>query len=149
MQVGPVDGMQRPELAEAERRRALVDVVRPELELLQEQVADRRRHVSVDLEPDGAPETAAAELGLHRRQEVVGLALLEVEVGVARDPEGVMAPDLHVREEPGQVRGDQLLEGDKARTTVQGHETGQQRRHLHPREPLLAGARDPRRARPG
>ena len=85
-------------------------------------------------------ETAAAKLRLDRGQEVVGLALLEVEVRVAGDPEGVVLADLHVREQPGQVGGDQLLEGDKARSPAERNETGQQRRHLHPRKALFAGA---------
>jgi len=119
---------------------------RSELELFQKQVAHLHRCFLVDFEPDRPTEPPAAKLGLDRREEVVGLALLEIEVRVARDPEGVVAPDLHVREEPGQVRGYQLFEGHKARTTVQGHETGQKRRNLHPREPLLSSARSSTRS---
>ncbi len=132
--------MEGPKLAQAEGGRALVNIVRPELELGQQEVANLYRRVSIDFEPHRAAEAATTQLRLDCGQEVVGLAFLEVEVGVARDPEGVVAPYLHVREKPGQVRGDQLLEGHEARTTVQRHETRQQWRYLHPREPLLASA---------
>ncbi len=98
MEIGSVNGMECPKLAQTKGGRALVNVVRPELELGKQEVANRRRHVPVDLEPDRAAETAAAQLRLDSGEEVVGLALLEVEVGIARHPEGVVAPYLHVRE---------------------------------------------------
>ena len=46
----------------------------------------------VDLEAHGPAEAAPAQLHLDRGEQVVGLLLLEGEVGVAGDPEGVVAP---------------------------------------------------------
>ena len=47
----------------------------------------------------GPAEAAAAQLHLDRDQQVVGLVLLEHEVGVAGHPEGVVLADDHVREQ--------------------------------------------------
>ena len=49
-------------------------------------------------------------------QEVVGLVLLDVEVGVAGDPEQVGLDDLHAREQRVQVGGDHLLQRDVERS---------------------------------
>ncbi len=109
----------RPSGAVPRRRRP-----RPSSSSARSSSRSRRRHVPVDLEPHGPPEAAAAELGLDGYQQVVGLALLEVQIGVARHPEGVVAADLHVREQPGQVGGDQLLEGTKREPPPAGTKRG-------------------------
>ena len=69
-----------------------VDVVVVEVELAQEQLADLVGDAGVDLEAHGPAEAAAAQLDLDRGEQVVGLLLLEGEVGVAGDPEGDGAP---------------------------------------------------------
>jgi hypothetical protein len=45
-------------------------------------------------------------------EEVVGLVDLDLEVGVARDPEGVVLDDLHPREHRVEIRGDHMLDRD-------------------------------------
>ena len=95
----------------------------------------------LDLEAHGPAEAAAAQLDLDRGEQVVGLLLLEGEVGVAGDPEGVVALDLHAREQRVEVGGDDLLERHEALAVGHHHEPGQQQRHLHPGEAPLVGDR--------
>ena len=91
----------------------------------------------VDLEPDGLAEAPAAQLGLDRLQEVVGL-VGDLEVGVARDAEEAVADDLHAREQRPEVGGDDVLERDEGvRRVVDLDEAVEHLvRDLHARERL-------------
>src|SRR5947209_3942366 len=66
---------------------------------------------------------------------------LDVEVGVAGEPEGVVGGDLHAGEEGVQVGGDHLLQGHEALAVGQRHEALQQRRHLDPGDVGVPGLR--------
>ena len=114
LEVGAVEVLEGPEPAEVERADVLVDGLLVEVELAQQEAADLVGDVGVDLEPHGATEAAAAQLDLDRGQQVVGLLLLEGEVGVAGDPEGEVLLDDHAGEQLVEVGGDHLLE--RART---------------------------------
>ena len=103
----------------------LVDGLLVEVELAQQEVADLVGDVGVDLEPDGPTEPAAAQLDLDRGQQVVGLLLLEGEVGVAGDPERELLLDDHPGEQLVEVGGDHLLEGHEALAVGHDHEPGQ------------------------
>jgi len=83
----------------------------------------------------------AAQLGLDGGQQVVSLVLLELEVGVAGDPEGMVGDHLHAGEERVQAGGDHLLHRDEASSIGHRDETRQQRRYLDSRESVLALAR--------
>ena len=61
---------------------------------------------------DDLAEAPAPELVLDRLEQVVGL-VGDLEVGVARDPEQVVADDLHAREQRVEVLGDDVLERDE------------------------------------
>ena len=52
-----------------------------------------------DLEPDRRAEPAPGQLALQRLQQVLVAVLLDLEVGVAGDPEQVVLDDLHAREQ--------------------------------------------------
>ena len=68
-------------------------------ELRQQQLAERRRHRGVDLDPHHLGEAPVAHFFLDQAQQVFGLvAIIDLEVGVAGDPEGVPAEDLDARE---------------------------------------------------
>ena len=58
--------------------------------------------LGADLEPHDLAEAPPAELVLDRLEQVVGL-VGDLEVGVARDPEQVVADDLHPREQRVEV----------------------------------------------
>ena len=92
----------------------------------------------LDLEAHGRAEPTAHELALQRLEEVLGVVLLDLDVLVARDAEGVGLLDLHAREQGVQVRGDDVLERHEA-GRADLHEARQQRRHLHAGEQLGAG----------
>src|SRR4029079_15736106 len=98
----------------------------------------------LDLEADGLAEPAPTELLLDREEQIVGLVLLERQVGVPGDPEHVSLDDLHAAEEEIQVRLDDLVEEDEA-VRLDLVEPRQDLRDLHPGEgPLVR----PRAARP-
>ena len=98
-ELGPVDALQVPQAAQAQRRLDRVDVLFAELEVLLEDAADALGHVVVDRDADDRAEAAAAHELLDGLEQVVGLQLLDGELGVARDAEVVRLQHLHAREE--------------------------------------------------
>ena len=64
----------------------------------------------LDLEPHRRAEPAPQQLLLQRREEVLGVVLLDLEVLVAGDPEGVVLEHLHAGEQPLEVVADDVLE---------------------------------------
>ena len=107
-------------------------------ELGDQQLEHLRGDRLLDLEPHRRPEAAAQQLLLERLEEVLGVVLLDLEVLVAGDPEGVDLEHLHAREEPLEVLADDVLERHEA-LVAQRHEAAEDRRHLDPREVLLVG----------
>ena len=106
---------------------------------MHEHVAHVVGHLRRDLEAHGPPEAAPAQLHLDRGQQVVGLVLVEHEVGVAGDPEGVVLADDHVGEQRPQLGGDDLLQGDEAFSVGHDDEARQQGGDLHPGHALDPG----------
>ena len=120
--------------------RDVVAIGLAETEPAQQEVAGVGRHRPLDLEPDGLAEPPPAKLFLDREQKVVGLVLLDREVGVAGHPEEVVLLDLHAREQRVEVGLDDLVDEDEA-MRLDLHEAGQDLRDLDPREPTFAGLR--------
>jgi len=89
--------------------KASTDIGRGEVELADEQGSDLVGDGIVDLEAHRPAEAAAAKLHLHGGQQIVGLVLLQGQVGIAADPEEVVTLDLHAREERVQMGGDHLF----------------------------------------
>ncbi len=141
VQVGAVQGVDAPEPAQVEGGADTEHAVGPHLELGGQQVDEVLAGVGLDLEPERLAEAPAAQLHLDGDQEVVRLVLLEGEVGVAGDPEGVVVADGHPREERVQVGRDHLLERHEALAVGHHHEAGQRRRHLHPGDAPLPRCR--------
>ena len=86
-----------PQAGQVQHARDLVDVVGFQAEAAHEQRPGGGRHGALHLEADRRAEAATPELLLDREQQVVGLVLLDLEVGVAGDPEEVAVDDLHAR----------------------------------------------------
>ncbi len=115
-----------------------VDVGRLDAQAALQQRPCGGRHRALHLQADGRPEAPLAELLLDGHQEVVGLVLLDGQVGVARDAEEVVFQHLHAREEGIQVGRDDLLEQD-VRALAHLDQARQHGRHLDAGEAALTG----------
>ncbi|GAA3505923.1 hypothetical protein GCM10019016_130370 [Streptomyces prasinosporus] len=140
LQLGPVQAVDAEQAGQVERAGQRVHLGLGDLQLAHEEV----QHLAVDgllhLQPHRRPEAAPHQLLLQGLEEVLRVVLLDLQVLVAGEPEGVVLQHLHAREQLLQVRGDDVLDGDVA--AGRGlQETGQQRRHLHPGEVLVPGHR--------
>ncbi len=135
-EVGAVEPGDRPELAEVERRRQAVDVDLAELELPAQELDGVGGHLGPDLEPHGPAEAPLAQLELDRGEQVLVLAVVDVGVGVAGDPEGVARADPHLGEQSLEVRRDHLLEGHEA-LRRRRRRSAERRRDLHTGETAL------------
>ena len=138
LEVRPVEVGDGEQPGQVEHPADLVAVVLAKTESTTEQRLRRGRHRPLDLEPHGRAEASTAELLLDREEQVVGLVLLDLEVGVARDPEEVVLLDLHPVEEGVEVGLDDLVDQDEVRR-LDLEQPRQDLRDLDPREPALAG----------
>ena len=124
--------------AQIDRTPDAVDRAGGQLELPQQQFEQLLRHRVGHLEADRPLEAAAAQLHLHRDQQVLGVLVVEGEVGVAGDPEGVVLQQLHAREEHVEMGGDDVLEGDEPVGPLGGgNPPGEGVGDLHPGEATL------------
>ena len=107
-------------------------------QLAEQQRAQLRGHAALHFQPHHLAEAPLEDLLLDHRQQVLGLlGRRDLEIREARDAEGVVARDLHAREEQPEVRTDEVLE----RQVLQrphGHPARQRLGHLHAREVLDA-----------
>jgi hypothetical protein len=79
------------------------DVLALQPDVVQQAVQQLVLYAVLDLKADGVAAAALVELFLDRLQQVLDFFLVDVEVAVARDAEGVGAHDLVAREEaPGE-----------------------------------------------
>jgi hypothetical protein len=99
-----------PEVTHAKRGVDRIDVGRPDLQVLHEEVPDGRRHAGIHGDAHHRTEAAIPHAPLHRLQEVLRLQLLDDHLGIAEHPERVGLHDLHPGKQAGQVRGDELLQ---------------------------------------
>ncbi len=143
LELGPVDAVQLPQRRQVQQPGHLHDVGGGDLELADQQVQDDVVHVLADLEAHRRPEAATGELALERLQQVGVAVLLDLEVGVAGDPERVRGEDLEAGEQRVQVGADELLERQPAGAvgTLDRHEARHVVRDLDPGEVLRAGRR--------
>ncbi len=118
-------------------------VVGGDLQLAHEQVQDLRVHRLADLQAHRRSEPPPGELALQRLQQVLVAVLLDLDVGVAGDPEDVVGADLEPREQLRQVRADELLDRQVGRRlgAADRHEAADVVGHLDPGEVVDAGRR--------
>ncbi len=127
-----------PEVAEVEQALDVVDLNLVDVEPLDQACAQRGLHGRPDLEAHDLAEAAPAQLVLDRLEQVIGL-VGDLEIGVARDAEQVVAEDLHPGEQRIEVAGDDVLERDE-RVLLDLHESRQDLLgHLDAGERLLVG----------
>ena len=137
LEVGPLERVQLHQARQVEHRPVARDVAGVDLELANEQVEHLIADAVLDLEPNRVVEPAPPELELDGFEQVVGLFVLERQVGVARDPEHRPLLDDHADEQRRQMRGDQLLGGQEA-PFVERDQAREHVRDLEPHEPALA-----------
>ena len=133
----------------------LVEVVRAEPELLQQELGHLRRAVVGDLEAHGVAEVALRQLALQRGAQVLHVLLVDEEVAVARDAELVAAEHLHARRR-ARCTCSCRIEERKTKPCVPARELGRQLDHarqdarrLHDRDARRRGrTRRGPRARP-
>ena len=111
VQRGQVERRDLHQVAQAEQPLALEHVLAlVEAELGGEHAAMHRIDAVADLEAHDRRELALAQLGLDHRDQVVGVLLVALGVGVAGDAEELAAVDLHAREQEVEVVRHDLLE---------------------------------------
>ena len=98
----PVEAGDLPQVAEVEHPLDVVDLDLVDPEPLDQPGAQRRIHAGADLESHDLAEAPSPELVLDRLEQVVGL-VGDLEVGVAGDPEQVVADDVQPREQGAEV----------------------------------------------
>ncbi len=116
LEVGAVEPVQLPQEAEVDRAAEAVHVGRVDLELAHEQVEHLVAHALGDLEAHGLVEAPPAQLHLQRLEQVLGLLVLQRQVGVAGDPERRRLLDHHPGEQRVELGDDQLLDRQEARS---------------------------------
>lgn len=137
LQLRPVDRGDPEEAREVQGTRQRVHLGLADLQLAHQQVQDLAVDGLLDLQAHRRPEAAPHELLLQGLEQVLRVVLLDLQVLVPGQAEGVVLQDLHAREQLLQVGGDDVLDGDvAARGALQ--EPRQQRRHLHTGEVLVA-----------
>ncbi len=140
LEVVALQAVDRPQAGEVQRAGQAEHLELVDAELADQQLEDVGVDRLLDLEADRRPEPAAHELALEGLQQVLGVVLLDLDVLVARDAEGVGLLDLHAREQRVEVRGDDVLERhEPGRRHLD--EPGQQGRHLDAGEQLGPGDR--------
>ena len=132
--------MSWPKPGQVEHPADLVGVVLAQPEAVEQEAPCRRRHRPLDLEPDGFAEAPPPQLLLDRHEQVVGLVLLDREIGVAGHPEEVVIEDLHAEEQGIEVGLDHLVDEHEPRR-LDHDQAGQDLGDLDPREAALAALR--------
>ena len=141
-QVGAVELSQHREAAHVEQTVDLIHVGRLQLQLARQQLEHLGGHAGIDLQThDPCMPATAAQLGLDRGQQVLGIAVDVVQVAVAGDPERVMGDDLHAGKKRGQVKRDHILERHVTLAFNQRDEARQDGWDLDASEPLLPALR--------
>ena len=135
-----VDPVDLPQVGHVEQAVDVDDLHLLDTERLDQQLAQVGVHGRAQLEPDDLSEAPPPQLVLDGLEQVVGL-VGDGEVGVAGDPEGVVAKDLHPGKELAEVAGDDHLQRHE-RAAVEPEEARHHLLgHLHAREGLAAGDR--------
>ncbi len=112
------------EIAEFERAGGEEDVVVVDLRRLDEEFQNGVGGARGDLDPYNLAAVAAAQLALHRLEQILHLLFLDGEVGIADDAERCGGAHAQAGEEAAGVRGDDVLDRHEARRV-----DGQEARH--------------------
>ena len=86
-----------------------------DLEVLDEDVEDARRHVGLDVQQRDRAAPQLLQAAIDALEQVVGFVLFDLEVGVADDSEQMRALHLRARKELVDVGANHVLEEHEAR----------------------------------
>ena len=137
--VGTVQAAKLTEPGDVQEDLRDVDVAGQDVQLVHQQVPYRRRHGLGHLQANHGPEAASQQFGLDRGQQILGLLLIDGQVGVARHPEAGVLVDLHSGEQRVEVGGDHLLQRDETLTVGKRKQPPVGERHLDAGEAAPAG----------
>ena len=141
---------QREQIIHVDRPAQRVDVLLAHAQAADDEVAHRRPHRLGQFEAHDAGHPPLAQLLLDHRQQVVGVLLVHLDVGVARDAEQVVLQHAHAGKQRLQVAADHALQRHEAAfgpavaagvVDGQRHPPRQVFRQLDPHEAPLARAR--------
>ena len=138
LQFGAIEGVQLEQAREVEQPAMHRDVAGPDVELARQQVEHLVADALLHLEAHGSAEPATAQFHLDLGEQVVGLLLLEGEVGVAGDAEAAVLLHHHAHEQLVQLRGDDLLDRDPPLAVGQRDQAREHVGNLHAGEAPLA-----------
>ena len=111
LQVGPIDLGERAHPHQRQRAAGdLVDVLAIEFQVLHQDVEHGSRHRFIDFDAHYVGETALPHAFLYRFQQVAGLQVLNLAVGVAGDVKRMGLQNLHARKKSFQIGRHQLLQ---------------------------------------
>src|SRR5262247_581695 len=114
LQLRQVELVERHQVGDVQGAVNRVDVLLLHLQRMAQQLDHVRAHPGGDLQPNAEAEAAVAHLLLDRLEQVAGLVLFDLDVGVASDAEGLAFDDAHSREERVDVRRHHLFEHSEA-----------------------------------
>ena len=135
LQGGPVQADEEPQVAERQQPLGDVDLRFLDLELAHEHLAGLHAHRVVDLQPDrSGTSLPPLQDRFDRGQQIVGLVLFDLDIGVARDPEEVVRQQVHAGEQLIQVGRDDFLERHEPLSVGQLDEAWDVGWHLDARE---------------
>src|SRR5262245_9027503 len=113
-QLRQVELVERHQVGDVQGAVNRVNVLLLHLQRMAQQLDHVRAHSGGDLQPHAEAEAAVAHLLLDRLEQVARLVLFDLDVGVARDAEGLAFDDAHSREERVDVRRHHLFEHREA-----------------------------------
>ncbi len=117
-----------------------VEIVRGEIERLEQVMKNVRRTFVLDFEPHRRAFAPVVQFLLHRAEQVAHVFLVDVELAVARHAEVPEAEDRRAWKKIGQIVADEVAHEDVVLPVVvarQLHQPREHARHLHHREAAL------------
>src|SRR6266545_7688942 len=99
-----------PKTAQAKRSRQDINIVLPNLEVIDEQVTNVIGHILINFYLHHGTEFSPANALLHTFQQVVRFDFLNLHVGISNDTEGIGGDNFQTGEEHRKVCHNQLFE---------------------------------------
>src|SRR4029453_17247080 len=110
LEFGSIEVRKGEQAGQIERPGQMEDFPLTDIQLTDQQLEHPWIHVVLDLEPDRrAPYLATQQLLFQRKEQVLRVVFLNLDIFVARHPESVVLHDLHPAEELIEMMSDHIL----------------------------------------